>query len=80
MHELGVLCEVVRIVGQTAGKNGIRKIRFVTLAVGEESGYLPVFLEKLFPVAIEQVPCMQNAQLRIEKAEGRGIQVKSIEY
>ena len=80
MHELGVLCQVVRIVDQAARKNRIRRIKAVTLSVGEESGYLPVFLEKLFPVAIERVPVMNGARLQIEMAAGRSLQVKSISY
>ena len=80
MHELGVLCQVVRIVDQAAQKNRIRRVKFVTLLVGEESGYLPVFLEKLFPVAIERVKSMQDARLNIEIEPGRGLQVKNIGY
>ena len=80
MHELGILCQVVRIVDETAQKNRIQRIKAVTLSVGEESGYLPVFLEKLFPVAIERVPLMKDAKLHIEIMPGRGLQVKSIGY
>ena len=80
MHELVVLMEIMRIVDQTAQKNKIRRVKVVTLSVGEESGYLPVSLEKLFPVAAEYASVMKDAQLRMETCPGRGLQVKNIEY
>lgn len=80
MHELGVLLEVVRIVRDTAQQHRIRSVTSVTLSVGEDSGYLPVFLERLFPAAKENVPMMKNAELVLEKVPGRGIQVKEIGY
>lgn len=80
MHELGVLMEIMRIVDQTARENRIRSVKAVTLSVGEESGYLPVFLHRLFPVAAEYAPVMKAARLYIDTCPGRGIQVKSIEY
>ena len=80
MHELGVLLEVVRIVRDTAQKHHIRRIQSVTLSVGEASGYLPAFLMKLYPVAIEHIPVMRDSKLIIEHASGRGLQVKNIGY
>jgi len=80
MHELGVLMEVVRIVRDTAQQHHIRRIRSVTLSVGEDSGYLPVFLTKLYPVAIEHVPVMQGSRLSIETVPGCALQVKNIGY
>lgn len=80
MHELGVLLEVVRIVRDTAQRHHIPAVKSVTLSVGEDSGYLPVFLTKLYPVAIERVSVMQGSKLSLEMVPGRGLQVKSISY
>jgi len=80
MHELGVLVEVVRIVRETAQRHRIRSVTSVTLSVGEDSGYLPVFLEKLFPVAAENIPVIRNAKLVLESVPGRGLSVKEIGY
>ena len=60
MHELGILNHVVRTVDRIAKENGIEKIDHITLEVGEASGCVPAFLEKLFPIAIEKQPKMQK--------------------
>lgn len=80
MHELGILNHVVRTVDRIAKENGIHKIEHITLEVGEASGCVPVFLEKLFPIAIEKQPKMQEAELKIVMAEGKGLSIKDIGY
>lgn len=80
MHELGVLMQAVKTVDQIAQKNDIRKIKHMTLEIGEESGFLPVFFEKLFPVAVERYPVMHEAELKMEIVPGRGLKVKDIGY
>ena len=76
MHELGVLCQAVRLVEKRAAECGAKRVKYMTLEVGEESGYVPVFFEKLFPVATEQVPLLKNAQLIIATVPGRGLVVR----
>lgn len=80
MHELGVLCQAVKTVDQIAKKNHIRKVKHITLEVGEESGYVPAFLTKLFPVAVEHAATMKDAQLKIEIVPGRSLQIKNLGY
>ena len=80
MHELGVLCQAVKRVNRIAEEKHIRRIRHITLEVGEESGYVPVFFEKLFPVAVDQFPAMKETQLRIQMAPGRGLLIREIGY
>lgn len=80
MHELGILNHVVRTVDRIAEENGIQKIEHVTLEVGEASGCVPAFLEKLFPVAIEKQPKMQAAELKIVMTEGKVLSIKDIGY
>lgn len=80
MHELGVLMQAVKTVDNVAQQNKIKRIKHMTLEVGEESGYVPIFFEKLFPVAIEHFPVMKEAELRIEMVPGRGLMVKDIGY
>lgn len=80
MHELGVLCQAIKMVNRIAVKHHIRQVKHVTLEVGEDSGYVPLFFEKLFPVATDQFPAIQGAQLRIQMAPGRGLSVKDIGY
>lgn len=76
MHELGVLCQAVRLVEEKAIACGMDKVKYMTLEVGQDSGYVPVFFEKLFPVAVDRVPRLKNAQLIIETVPGHGLAVR----
>ena len=80
MHELGVLYQAVKTVDRVAEQNRISKIKHITLEVGEESGYVPAFFEKLFPVAVDKFPKMREAQLRIRMAPGEGLLIREIGY
>lgn len=80
MHELGVLMQAVKTVSRIAKENKIEKIQQMTLEIGEDSGFLPVFFEKLFPVAIEKFPVMSEAELRVEMTSGKGLRIKEIGY
>lgn len=80
MHELGILNHVVKTVDRIAKENGIEKIDHITLEVGEASGCVPAFLEKLFPIAIEKNDIMKDAELKIAIAEGKGMSIKDIGY
>lgn len=80
MHELGILNHVVRTVDRIAKENSIEKIDHITLEVGEASGCVPAFLEKLFPVAIENNQVMKESELKIVMAEGKGMSIKDIGY
>lgn len=80
MHELGVLYQTVRTVSRVAEKNRIQRVKHITLEVGTESTYVPAFLEKMFPLAIDREPLMKDAQLRIEMVSGNGLLIKEIGY
>lgn len=80
MHELGVLMQAVKTVSRIAEGNNVKKIKQMTLEIGEDSGFVPVFFEKLFPVAIEKFPVMMGAELRMEMTAGKGLRIKEIGY
>ena len=80
MHELGVLCQVIKKVDAIARENRIRQVTHITLEVGETSGYVPLFFHKLFPVAADSFPAIQNAQLRIRTVPGKGLVIGDIGY
>jgi len=80
MHELGVLCQVVKKTNDIAEKNKITSIKYITLAVGESSGYVPVFFHKLFPAAVSQFPALQHAELKIQVVPGNRLVIKDIGY
>jgi len=80
MHELGVLCHAIKSVEQILEKSGIEKVKYITLEVGKKSGYLPVFFEKLFPIAIENYAKMKGAVLRIVETDGEKLLIRDIGY
>ena len=43
MHELGILRQIVKIVEQTAVKNGIEHVRNITLEIGRDSEVIPSY-------------------------------------
>lgn len=80
MHELGVLCQIVKKVNDIASQNNIRSIKHITLEVGEDSGFVPIFLEKLFPAAVDRFPIFQKAKLKITLVPGKNLVIKDIGY
>lgn len=80
MHELGVLNHALKQVEQVAVQNNIERIKFVTLEVGSDSSFVPIFFEKLFPVAIDGIKLFENAKLKIEMANGKNLIIKEIGY
>ncbi len=80
MHELGILKHAIKTVSDIAIKNNIETIKFITLEVGKDSTFVPIFFEKLFPVVIEDNHLFSQAKLKIEIAEGKGLVIKEIGY
>ena len=80
MHELGVLSYAIKTVDDVADKNGVEMIKFITLDVGEESGFVPDYLHKLFPVAIDGKKRFQGSELNIYIVAGKGLVIKEIGY
>ena len=73
MHEISVLNRAVDLAEQTAIDNNIDRIAYITLEVGELSGYLPVFFEKYFEVVIEDRPIFEGAELKMIRPRGEGL-------
>lgn len=73
MHEISVLHKAVDLAEQTAADNGITRISYITLEIGELSGYLPVFFEKYFPVVTENRPVFDGCELCMVMARGEGL-------
>lgn len=80
MHELGVLCHVVQTVRKIAAENNVNRIKHITLEVGNESGYIPYYLNKLFPNALQLVPEIGTPELKLVEVPGRKLQIKDFGY
>lgn len=80
MHELGILLHALKTVSGVAENNSIKSIKHITLEVGEESGVVPDYMNKLYPVATDSYPLFKNAELRLEMVPGKGLVIKEIGY
>ncbi len=73
MHEISVLTQAVDIAEKTARENDIARISYLTLEVGELSGYLPVFFHKYYPVVIADRPVFEGSELNIISVTGEAL-------
>lgn len=73
MHEIGVLTKAIGIVEDVAKKNNVTKVSYITLEIGELTGYVPVFFEKYFPIVTEDKPLFEGTELRMESIRGEGL-------
>ena len=73
MHEISVLQRAVDLAEQTAIDNGIDKIAYITLEVGELSGYLPEFFTKYFDIVTENRPIFSDCELKMIRPRGEGL-------
>ena len=80
MHELGVLRNAVNTVSEVAKQNKIKRIKFITLEVGDCSTFVPAFFEKLYPVAIDNMPRFEGSELRMVSVPGKSLVIKEIGY
>ena len=80
MHELGVLRQIVKTVDRITEENHIKRVKHISLEVGETSGFVPLYLTKLFPVAADASPALQKTTLNIISVPGSGLVIKEIGY
>ena len=80
MHELGVLSYAVKTVDGIAEQNGVKQIKFITLEIGTESGFVPEYFMKLYPVATDGKKRFRKSQLNIITVPGTGLVIKDIGY
>ena len=73
MHEIGVLTKAIKMVEEVAEQNQITKVKYITLEIGELTGYLPVFFEKYFPIVTEDKPVVRDAELKIQIVRGEAL-------
>lgn len=73
MHEIGVLSKAIELAEQVAKDHQADRVHFVTLEIGELTGYVPVFFEKYFPVVTEDKPLFKDASLNLQIVRGEGL-------
>ena len=73
MHEIGVLYKMVEQVEKAAAAEGCRRIRAIHAEVGELSGILPVFLDRYYPVVIENREMFRGSELHYTVIPAKGL-------
>ncbi len=73
MHEIGVLHKIVKQAEKTAADNGCQRVRAIRAEVGELSGILPVFLDKYYPVVIDNSEICRGSELIYTIIPARGL-------
>ena len=69
MHELGVVCVVLKTVQEIVDEQKLSKVEKIVLQVGELSGVVPSYLEDCFPAAAYKTS-FENTQLELEVIPG----------
>lgn len=73
MHEIGALYQAVKTVDGIAKEHYIEQVKYITLEIGELTGFLPVFFEKYFPIVVEDFPVMKDAELKLHTVRGEAV-------
>ena len=68
---------VITTLEQYAAENEIGQIDALVLGVGDRSGYIPGYLEEIYPFAIKG-SMLESAKLEIERISGRDFYIKEI--
>ena len=56
MHELGIVYEVIKVVGNFVKENNLQKVDKIVLEIGELSQAIPRFIEECYPAAVSDTP------------------------
>lgn len=71
MHELGIVCEVIKIVDAFAHENRVSRVEKIVLEIGQLSQAIPRFIEECYPAAIDGTS-YENTELVIETLPANG--------
>ena len=66
MHELGVVFYVIKDCEKVAKENNVKKVKRVTIEVGEVSGIIHHYLDDCYKWAIKKSDVLRDSILKIE--------------
>ena len=69
MHELGVVFHCIKQVNEVAAENNVKKIKSVTVEIGEVSTVIPYYFEDCWNWAVKKETVLKDAKIIIEKIE-----------
>lgn len=67
MHELGVVFYIIKDAKEAAINNGAKKIKSVSLNLGEVTTIIPYYLEDCWKWAVEKEEITSGCELKINK-------------
>ncbi len=67
MHELGVVFHCIKQINEIAAENAVKKIKTVTIEIGEVSTVIPYYFEDCWKWAVKKEEILRESTLRIEK-------------
>lgn len=73
MHEIGTLYKIVETVEEIAEANDVRKVKSVTVDLGELTGMLPYFFYEYYPMIVEDHPILKDSVLHLNRVPGEGV-------
>jgi len=73
MHELGLLVQMADTVKAAAEANGIERVGYISLDIGEASGALPELFTEVFPAVQEKYPVLADAKLRMRTIPSKAL-------
>jgi hydrogenase nickel incorporation protein HypA/HybF len=65
MHELSVVLEIIKTVGQFAAENEVGRIETLVLQIGELSSVIPKYVEACYPAAVDGT-ILEGSELKID--------------
>lgn len=66
MHELGVVFHCIKEVNEIAAQNNVKRIRSVTVELGEVSTVVPYLFEDCWNWAVKKETILKDAAIHIE--------------
>ena len=86
MHELGIVFHVLDTVRDVAKENNVKRVRSVTVEIGEVSTVVPELFEDCWNWAVKKETVLKDAAVRMEilkavtHCEGCGKEYSTVEF
>lgn len=71
MHELGIVFHIIKTVEAAGRENGVKRVKAVTLELGEVCGVVGDYLQDCWKWAAARSEMLDGAELRVETIPAR---------
>ncbi len=66
MHDLGIIAQISKTLGDVAAENHLKKIGSVTLEIGAVSGIVSDYFDDCWKFYSNKTPLLEGAKLKVE--------------